>query len=486
VDGVTLNGATATLVIGGPMNGFTGLTAWQKVYVGSTAGSVTQTRPYAIFGAGQKMIAEMGFATATDTVFVRPLPIAYQNRQAFDDNDTLTITHHADEVGYIRKVEALFTEPSAISGASYASSNQDSEVALEGATGSGGTVTITASGSTNRIGDTTGVERWQSQSFLVVNAGILSQFTFELDPNAGSPTGNLTWEICSDNAGDPGTVLATGTHTPTANATNTVTVTGANRIFLTATTYWLVLKAAAQSSGVGYVWQASAASSYADGVSKYSADSGSSWTANAGDCQMAVTTLALTTGEKLTQTFNLAATATISHVGLYLRKFGSPTGTITVRIETISAGNPTGTLAHANATITLDEADLTTALAETLVTFEDFSLASGDYAIVLDTDRASSTSNYVTWGSDGSTPGYAGGEMKTYAAAAWSAASKDAIFTVYYPNPQPVGVDWWSSSFADVVNRYGDGSGADLSTKTIFKNLRDTGFSDLTVVVEVA
>jgi hypothetical protein len=46
-------------------------------------------------------------------------------------------------------------------------------------------------------------------------------------------------------------------------------------------------------------------------------------------------------------------------------------------------------------------------------------------------------------------------------------------------------VDWWGSALADMVNRYGDGSGADLTTKTTFKCKAAAGFSDVTIVVEL-
>lgn len=46
-------------------------------------------------------------------------------------------------------------------------------------------------------------------------------------------------------------------------------------------------------------------------------------------------------------------------------------------------------------------------------------------------------------------------------------------------------LDWWTSTFADMVNRYGDGSGADLSTKTSFKCLKAAGFADITVCVDL-
>lgn len=137
--------------------------------------------------------------------------------------------------------------------------------------------------------------------------------------------------------------------------------------------------------------------------------------------------------EKLAQSFQLDADSWVKSAQLYLRKTGSPTGTLTLRIETDSGGSPSGTLAHANATTTLAESSLET----TAYAFEQFVFSTGFYLdasttywLVLSTTRSGSGTNFVLWGADATSPTYADGQMKYYASSAWSAESKDALFKV--------------------------------------------------------
>jgi hypothetical protein len=190
--------------------------------------------------------------------------------------------------------------------------------------------------------------------------------------------------------------------------------------------------------------------------------------------------------DKLAQTFQLAAGEAVGVVTLQLQKVGSPAGTLTCRIETVDgSNNPTGTLVDANATATVLESTLSGTLGDVLFTFPaSFTPGAGTYAVVLSTDRAADEFNYIEWGADGSTPSYANGEMKSEVSSVWGNEAKDAIFNVSAPgtvHPSFVSVDWWSSTNADMVNRYGDGNGANLDTQTTFKCLRAAGFDDVTV-----
>jgi hypothetical protein len=475
VDGATLTGATARLVIGGLMDGFSGLTDFAAVFAGSTTGSITQTKPVPSLEGSQVAIAEMAFAVAADTVFVRPRPIQYQKRLALSDDETVTISHHPDERGYSRKIIAYYLESEAgASLATYASANQDSNVALsdrtvatygadqctggtplgnltssEGLAGIFDNNTATRGGraATNGIagydfglGVTKAIRKFTITAFTTP-ANSPKDFTIEHSDD------NSNWTIASTVTGSTG-------WTSTQTRTFTFDAAGSHR-------YWRANITAVDGGSATTIseMEMMEAATYTDGATK------------------------------LAQTFNLAGTETVGAVGLWLKKVGSPAGTVTVRIETVSASNPTGTLAHADATITFAEADLTTSYAEKVVTFGTaFSLGAADYAIVISTSRSPSEANYIHWGADGSAPAYAGGSMRSYAGS-WAAASKDAVFTVYeegLTHPQAIAVDWWTSTHADLVNRYGDGSGADLTTKTTFKCLRDSGFSDITLVVEVA
>ena len=316
----------------------------------------------------------------------------------------------------------------------------------------------------------------------------MSQITFDLGANTGTPTGTITWEIQSDDTGDPSnSVLQTGTHAPTASATNTVSVT--DGIFLAATTtYWLVLySTSAQTSGNYWQLVAKSTGTYADGQRAYASSPYTSWTTDAYDCKCTITTAAASVGDKLSQGFQATGAQTIGSVELYLAKVGTPAGTMTLRIETDDAGDPSGTLVDANATTTLGESTLATSYGAISFAFATAFAISGStqYHIVLSTDRSTDTSNYVLWGADASAPSYANGEMKSEASSVWAAESKDGIFDVLGESTdydEPCVIGRWSGGTRDCAVRYDDGSAGDEDTKTTFKNV--TGSSvDMTCFV---
>ncbi len=119
-------------------------------------------------------------------------------------------------------------------------------------------------------------------------------------------------------------------------------------------------------------------------------------------------------------------------VQLYLKKVGSPTGTLTLRVETDNNNLPSGTLLHANATDTVTESSLSTSYGLISFTMSAFSIPYNvRYWLVLTTDRAASGTNYVVWGADASSPSYASGEMKSLDSfITWTAENKDAVFNV--------------------------------------------------------
>lgn len=493
VDGVTAMGATATLVIGGLMDGFSSLTIGAALYAGTTAGSVTQTRPAPSLEGSQLMIAELGFAAAADTVLVRPRPIQYQKRAALSDNETISISHHSDAAGYTRKPMAYYIESEAgTTLTSYASSNQDVGVDLRGPVGAGGTTTPDASGvAALVIGDASGTDYRAAQSFQIT-AGQLSQISLPLVANVGSPTGDITWKIHSDAAGIPGTTLASGTFTPVASSTNTINVS--NGIYLAAsTTYWVSFEAVSfQGTNNRWVGQYNASGAYANGVLKWDSHATvfpNTWAGGGGthDMRVTITTAALVTNDKLAQGFQIAASANVGSVALWLKKVGSPTGNLTAKIYSNSGGNPDTVL---GTSATVAASTLSTSYGAITFTFSTpvaLTLTT-QYHIVLETADSASNTNYVTWGADASSPGYSNGEMKREASSSWAAETKDAVFYVYGEpilHPTDVAVSWWSSAHADLVNRYGDGSGASLDTQTTFKCLLDDGFADITLVVEL-
>jgi hypothetical protein len=550
VDGTTTTGNTATLVIGGEMDGFTGLTALQVVYVGTTAGTITQSRPNPSLAGSQVMIAPMGLAIATDTVIVAPNKIQYQKRNAFSDDDTLSIQHHADTNGYLRNVWAYVTESEAGAEAEgYSSSNQDSDVELQvalsvrdkftswwdldeasgtraDAHGSNNlTDNNTVVSATGKKGNAADFTRANSEYLSVADNSTLDAGDIDLtlgcwvklDSKPASMGIMGKWD------GDTEYILYYNTSSDRfqfiVNDGSGTTLVNADTLGSPSTGTWYFIMAwhdeandtiniqvnnggvdsEAHSTGIKvgtatFALGRFSASNYFDGqmdspfLAKdlFTSDE-KTWLYNGG----AGRSYEETNGnkEKLSQTFTLASETDIASVGLWLKKVGSPTGTVTVRIETTSAGEPTGTLADVDATAAFLESTLGTSYAEQLVTFNsEFTLSAGTYAIVLSTSRSSEINNYIAWGADGSSPSYSGGAMFYEQSSSWNAESKDAVFSVNeagVTHPSKVGVDWWSSTYADVVNRYGDGSGANLSTQTTFKCLRDAGFSDLTVVVEI-
>lgn len=476
IDGAVLATETATLVIAGTLNGFTSLTAWQAIYVGTTAGSITQTRPDPTSGASQVMVAEMGFAISTTEVFVAPKKIQYQKRDALADNETLTVQHHGDARGYRRDIWAYITEAAAGAEAEgYSDSNQDSDVGLRDSgpetytsdlcTGGTPIGNMTAASGLAGAFDNnsgtgagvTGVAGTIGYNFGVSNDKTIRQYTVTestVHADANAPS-DWTFEY-SDNGSD---------WTAADTQSGLSFTNGETKTFQIA------------NNGAHRYWRLNITDNVAGSGNMFVGEVEMMEAATFGD------------NDKLAQTFTLVSETDIASIGLWLKKVGSPTGTATVRIETVSGSNPTGTLVDANATGTFSESTLGTSYDEVLVSLADtVTLAAGTYAIVLSTDRSASETNYIEWGADGSTPSYSGGDMRSEASSSWSAESKDAVFSVYEPgasHPAKVSVDWWSSTYADVVNRYGDGTGADLTTKTTFKCLRDAGFDDITVVVEL-
>jgi hypothetical protein len=338
----------------------------------------------------------------------------------------------------------------------------------------GGTLTITASGNTINMPNRT-AQSWQCPS-----TGTLTQFTAEFS----NATDTVNWEIqADDNSGDPGgTTIASGSF---SSSIGTNTINPINPPFLVSgTTYWLLFEETTNTVR----WQASATSTYANGLAKYSGDGGSTWT-SFGDFQCAFTITAPTTYDKLAQSFEVTGTTSLASVDLYLKKIGSPTGTMTLRVETDSAGSPSGTLADANLTATLAESSLSTSYADATFTFGTPASISGSttYWLVLSTDRTASATNYVVWGADTSTPSYADGEMLGEDTSVWGALSADAVFTVngsatQYDERCVVGR--WSGGTRDIAVRFDDGSAGSPNTQTTFKNASG-GSLDVVAEVEV-
>lgn len=488
--GAILDTASGTVRLIGEVSGFAGLTAWQPVYADTSPGGITQTRPSPVSGGAQVAIVEVGIATSTTNILVMPAQLVqYMKRNdSLADDGTLTIQHHADPMGHKRRTSAYIGSSTA--GATiteYTSANQDTDKLLR-AGGAGGTTTPASSGASGfGIGN---AADWRNAQIVLPNTGELTEITFELLANTGTPTGTLTWEIREyDGTTTPSTLITSGTHSPTPSATNTITVSDGTVLDGTQS-YWFMLYATSvQSSGNYWLWNTNNANPYADGFDIQSLNGGSSWTAYPNNDAVCSITTSNNIKDKHTQTITLASDSLVNAVKLYLKKEGTPTGTLTIRLETLSSGDPSGTLVDVNATATLAESSLTGSYALYTITFADtFTLTAGSYAIVLSTDRSASATDYISWGADASSPSYAGGEMKSEAGAVWSSESADAIFALTSPGTtfvEPAIIGRASGSSGDVTVRYDDGIGTDASTKTTFQNIIGAS-ADVTAVVEVS
>jgi hypothetical protein len=139
--------------------------------------------------------------------------------------------------------------------------------------------------------------------------------------------------------------------------------------------------------------------------------------------------------DKLAQSIILNAPGDTNTIQLYMKKVGTPSGTLTLRVETDSSYSPSGTLFSANATATVSESLLGIGYGWVTFTFPaSVSFPVGTVLwLVLSTSRAASGVNYVAWGADGSAPTAPSGNMYYNSASVWTNESKAAIFCLGSP-----------------------------------------------------
>lgn len=137
-----------------------------------------------------------------------------------------------------------------------------------------------------------------------------------------------------------------------------------------------------------------------------------------------------TPNDYLAQSFQIPTTCELNKLLIPLKKTGSPAGTCTFKVLTNSGSDPSSTVVATSDTFS--EAALATSYEQEIITFPSiFELtASTTYWIRLETTRTAHASNYISWGTDGATEGYASGTMKGSQAASWVALNTDAIFTL--------------------------------------------------------
>lgn len=461
-----------SLVIGGLLDGFTGLSAGQPVYVDTLAGAITQTKPTATLDGSQVAIIQMGFAVTADSVLIRPAPIQYVKRAALVDDETLEIEHYSDDGIYRRELFAYFSEISSqSSAASYSSGNVDDDLNLKIQS----IATYTADQCTGG-----------TPSASSAQGGFPASDSFDNDPET-------RW-VSVDKSGTQWLEYDFGSNKTIRRYTmQTASAPAAGQVTAWVFEYYDGATWQTADTQTGLSWSSLEKKTF-DITETYTAQR---WrirpTASGGtsyqiyEVEMLEVATFNDENERLSQTFALAAETDITSVNLWLKKVGSPTGTMTLRIETVSAGEPTGTLADVGASITVAESGLGTDYADVSFAFAaTVTLAAGDYALVLSSSRSYDSSNYVSWGIDSSTPSYGSGEMFSYDGSSWNAETADGAFSVLEPPTvysSRISVDHWTSTFADVVNRYGNTSAGDVSTKTTFKCVAAAGFDDITCIV---
>lgn len=109
-NGGIAQGATGTVRIFGEVDLFSGLSPWQKIYAGNTAGLYLQTKPQASNYATQVAIAEMGYAISTTKVFMNVKPVVYVKREIVPSNSVVVIQHHEDKTTQTRKPKAFIVD----------------------------------------------------------------------------------------------------------------------------------------------------------------------------------------------------------------------------------------------------------------------------------------------------------------------------------------------------------------------------------------
>lgn len=452
------NNNTGTIKLAGIVSGFSGLTAWDAVYAATTAGSYTQTRPNVSDGGGQIAIIELGFAISTTEILLNVQPIIYAKRETLADDATLTIEHHEDDQTRGRRVFAyVATSTAGSTHTDYADSNQDEDVSLRDQTAAG-------YGSDFCTGGTA-----SSSAGVAADAFDDDNGTFT---NLGSPSCWLKYDLGSGNSAtaERYTIEAT---TNNSRTPSDWTFEGSNN-----DSDWDTLDSQSGITSWGVsekkTFDFTNSTAYRYYRLSITADNG----ANSSIAEFeAMESLSGTDGpDKLAQSFQVTGSQTVDEVKLWLKKVGSPTGTMTLRIETDSSGDPSGVLAHANLTVTVAESGLGASYADVSFSFASSASISGSttYWIVLSTDRSASQTDYVDWGADGSSPGYANGEMKSESSSSWSAESKDAVFSVEGPGTvydEPLAIGSVTGDSEEMGVRYDDGAGSDGDTKTTFKNL---------------
>lgn len=470
------SGNPGSVRVDGEVSGFTGLTPGGRVYASATAGGYTQTRPSPDLGVGATTaVVVLGWATSASKIMIEPFhKIQYLKRAELIDEDILTVEHHADPLGRTRRASAYVGVSSIGSSLeSYASGNQDEDVPLKKQT----TATY---GADQCTGGTPSASTESSASFSADKA---------VDDNtssywaASTTTGWWKYDFGTTRIIQRVTIQA---RTSSANQSpKTFTIEGSNN-----DSDWDVLYTAANETG----WTVSQVRTFtfADNITAYryyrinvTANDGGALLSMA-EVQMMEAATFDDGADALAQGFQLGSSESVAAIYLWLKKTGSPTGNLQVKIQSDNSGDPSGSNLGASDTVAVTS--LTTSYGWILFTFPTpvALSASTQYHIVLETSGGQSPINFVEWGADGSAPSYADGEMKSNTGS-WTAESKDACFDILGEGAQleePANGGWSNGGAPRILVRYDDSTGANPDTNTSFMNVSGVTL-DVTCTVEI-
>jgi hypothetical protein len=276
-------------------------------------------------------------------------------------------------------------------------STPDTELTLKNADIPTPTLIDNAGTSMRVVGDNAGLDEWAAQSFQATE-GYLSAIDLRLNTSLGSPSGTITWQIRSDNSGNPsGTILDSDLFSPIVDADNHIPIS--NGVYLSSgVTYWLVLKCTSvQGSGNAYRFNFNTANPYANGSLKRTTNGGSSWglvTSGTSDMRVSITTSL--DKSKLAQLIKIDSDTTLDTAYLWLRKVGGPTGNLTLKIYSDNSGDPDSVLATSD---TIDISTLSTSFMMYAFTFPDPVTLSANtsYWLVLESSQSVLTGEWVEW-----------------------------------------------------------------------------------------
>lgn len=471
--------ATATLIVTGILAGFTGLTPNLPVYADTTgAGTITQSRPEPALDSGQLAIVPMGMAISATQIDVMASfmdnRIRYQARYSPAQNETITVQHqkHINALG--RHYAAYVTQANTLT--EYGSANQDTDVNLKDRVISTYTSDLCTGGTP--IGDMTD------------NDGVAGAFDDD-DSTKASKSSSTTGTIGYDFGASNDQTIRRYTITEATTGNETAAPKDWTFEYSDNGSDWTVIDTVTSETGWGdgetRTFDIDTAVSARYWRLNISDNNGSSNT-HVGELEMMEVATYTDGVDKLGQ--GIQAAGGVFKVNLWLKKVGSPTGNLTVTIETDNAGDPSGTAVTNGTSNNVAASSLSTGYGWIEFTFATSPTlsASTQYHLVLETTESHDEFDYVVWGADGSAPSYANGEMKSESSAVWSSESADACFQVLAEGLKyikPVLVDEYASAFASMGAQAGDTGGADVDTKTTFKCLLAAGYGDITVEVVI-